>query len=334
MSLNQYLFNIKRKLLFFIEEHHPALPLIVALTYKCNMGCSYCNSKGLDKIFKEEISISNFTRLLGWMRKQGIRKIMFTGGEPTQHTSFKDILKLCKKDHLRCYMASNCCYSEDINDAIAGNIDVLFVNCSTRYALEERPEFLSRLRFLNKRNTKLVLRVNVLTAESDEIYWVKQIAKELGARIRIGIINSPAGPGNILDMEKIRSLVVFTEEFTKQCLKENIYVYLARPLPRCFFDHKKWRQLRQLVLIKSKCFVGYRGNYASRAVVNPDLSVFGCFKNLKKAESILDFPGFKKLSDFYKINPVAGTSHCILDKENNCRYLAANKCKGACFDHV
>ncbi len=334
MSLNQYLFNIKRKLLFFIEEHHPALPLIVALTYKCNMGCSYCNSKGLDKIFKEEISISNFTRLLGWMKKQRIHKIMFSGGEPTQHTRFKDILNLCKRSHLKCYMASNCYYGEDINNVIAGNIDILFVNCSTRYVLTERADFLSKLRFLNKRNTKLVLRVNVLKAGGDEFHWIKQIAKELGARIRIGIINPSAGPGNILDMEKIRSLVVFTEEFTKQCLKENIYVYLARPLPRCFFDDKKWRQLRQLVLIKSKCFVGYRGNYASRAVVNPDLSVFGCFKNLKKAESILDFPGFKKLSDFYKINPVAGTSHCILDKENNCRYLAANKCKGACFDHV
>jgi organic radical activating enzyme len=280
------------------------------------------------------MNIDNFTRLLGWMKKQGMHKIMFSGGEPTQHTRFKDILNLCKKIDLRCYMASNCRYDGDINDAIAGNIDVLFANCSTRYALDERAEFLNKLRFLNKRNTRLVLRVNVLTTDADKIYWVKQIAKELKARIRIGIINPPAAPGSLLDIEKIRLLMVFTEEFAKQCLKENIYVYLARPLPRCFFDHKKWRQLRRLILVKSKCFVGYRGNYASRAVVNPDLSVFGCFKNLKQAENILDFSDLNKLSEFYKIKPVSGTSRCFLDKGNNCAYLAANQCNGACFDHV
>jgi organic radical activating enzyme len=334
MSLNQHLFNIKRKLLFFIEEHYPALPLITALTYKCDMGCAYCNSKGLDKIFREEMNIDNFTRLLGWMKKQGMHKIMFSGGEPTQHTRFKDILNLCKKNHLRCYMASNCRYGDDINEAIAANIDVLFVNCSTGYALKERADFLNKLRFLRKHNTKLVLRVNVLTADSDEIYWVKQIAGELGARIRIGIINSPEGQAKPPDMEKIRLLIDFTEGFAKQCLEERIHVYLARPLPRCLFDHKKWRQLRQLILVKSKCFVGYRGNYASRAVVNPDLSVFGCFKNLKQAGNILDFPDLNKLSEFYKIKPVPDASRCFLDKGNNCAYLAANQCNGACFDHA
>jgi len=92
--------------------------------------------------------------------------------------------------------------------------------------------------------------------------------------------------------------------------------------------------LRRLILIKSKCFVGYRGNYASRAVVNPDLSVFGCFKNFKKTENILHFHSLNELSEFYKINPSAGARHCVLDKENNCKYLAANDCSGACFDHV
>jgi len=310
------------------------LPLIVALTYKCAMGCFYCNAQGLGGIFKEEMSIDNFIKLLGWIKKQRIHKIMFVGGEPTQHTRFADIMSLSKKANLACYMASNCAYGKNINEAVAKNIDVLFVNCSTRYSAEKRSDLLDKLRFLSQHGTKLILRVNIATTDEDTINWIRPIARELGARIRIAIINSSTGLEKPIDAEKIRSLVFFAEGFAKQCLKENIYIYLARPLPRCFFDAKKWQELRRLILVKSKCFVGYRGNYASRVVINPDLSVFGCFKNLNKAESILSFPGLIQLSGFYKVSFEEQGRQCILNTAGSCIYLAGNECNGACLDYA
>ena len=250
MSLNKYLFNLKRDLLFFVEEHYPALPLNVAITYKCAMGCFYCNTKGLDGVLKEEMSIDSFIKLLGWMKEQRVRKIMFVGGEPTQHSRFADILQLCKRAGLTCYMASNCAYGGNINEAVAENIDVLFANCSTEYAAKRRLDLLDKLRFLKKRGIKLILRLNISTADREEIDWIRVIARELDARIRIAVINSSAGLEGPIDIEKIRSLVFFAEDFAKQCLKENIYIYLARPLPRCFFDDKEWRELRRLILVK------------------------------------------------------------------------------------
>jgi organic radical activating enzyme len=334
MFLNQCLFQIKRNTLFFIEEHYPALPLNVALTYRCDMGCFYCNTRGLDGSFKGEISEDNFSKLLAWMKKQGMRKIMFVGGEPTQHTRLESILELCRKNKIDIYMASNCAYPRDINYIIAKHVKVLFVNCSTEYASTQGLDLLNKLKFLRKYGVKLILRVNMSTANKNEIGQVRGMARELKARIRVAIINSPVLTGGLLDKEKIRKLTFFTEEFARQCLKESIYIYLARPLPRCFFDDKKWQELRRLILAKSRCFVGYRGNYACRAVVNPDLSVFGCFKNLKKADNILGFSSLYQLSEFYKANTNTGAEHCALDKHNNCRYLVDRKCSGACFDYA
>ncbi|MFH1396974.1 MAG: radical SAM protein [Candidatus Omnitrophota bacterium] len=334
MFLDNYLFDIRRKSLFFIEEHYPALPLIVALTYKCDMGCFYCYAKGLDTTYKEEMYIDNFIELIKWIKKQQICKIMFVGGEPTQHSRFSEIAKLCTKNNLVCYMATNCAYSENINDVIAKNIKVLFVNCSTGYAATKKSDLLNKLRFLSRYGTKLILKVNISTANFGEIDWIRDAAKELKARIRIGIINSTVVKDGPAGIEKIRSFIFYIEGFARQCIRDKVYIYLARPLPRCFFNGDEWRRLRGSILIKSKCFIGYRGNYASRVVVNPDLSVFGCFNNLKRAESILNFSSINQLSIFYKDIFQDKIKKCFLVNSKKCNNLIKFVCSGGCFANV
>ncbi|MBU1862229.1 MAG: hypothetical protein KKH94_00990, partial [Candidatus Omnitrophica bacterium] len=134
-----------------------------------------------------------------------------------------------------------------------------------------------------------------------------------------------------IDIKRIEELLSVIEEFARKCLQEKIYLYLARPVPRCMFDDKKWQELRHLMLIKSKCLVGYRGNFASRIVVNPDLSVFGCFNNQKKADNILRFNDLEKLNEFYTNDFKKHISHCILGLAHNCKYFNRGECYGACF---
>ena len=57
-------------------------------------------------------------------------------------------------------------------------------------------------------------------------------------------------------------------------------------------------------------------------------------KNLKKAESILNFSSFDKLSEFYKINFKERRKQCVLDSAGNCKYSVANECSGTCLDYV
>jgi len=63
--------------------------LEVAITGKCNFACKYCNR------FSEELDIEAFQL---WLDRLGVLKhIQITGGEPTIHPQFRDILALCRK---------------------------------------------------------------------------------------------------------------------------------------------------------------------------------------------------------------------------------------------
>ncbi|MBU1864485.1 MAG: radical SAM protein, partial [Candidatus Omnitrophica bacterium] len=186
--IDNYIFGLKRKLLCCIEESCPALPLIVALTYGCNTVCSYCNAQGLKEKFEEEINVDDFKKVLSWMKRQRIKKIMFTGGEPTLHSRFKEIIELCREERIMCYMASHGYYAEAMNDFVGKNINVLFINCSTEYALKEKNDFTSKLCKLKEYGVKIILRINVNNS-NDDLTWYLELAKTLNARVRIGITN-------------------------------------------------------------------------------------------------------------------------------------------------
>lgn len=67
----------------------------IEITNKCSHKCSWCYG-GFDKELKEEeISIKDFKLLTKKLKEIGILQITLSGGEPTNHSKFEDILSLC-----------------------------------------------------------------------------------------------------------------------------------------------------------------------------------------------------------------------------------------------
>jgi len=279
------------------------------------------------------MSLSDFKMLLVWAKKQKIKRVLFTGGEPTGHSKFEEILEVCRKNNILCYMASNCAYPDNINNIIAVNIKVIFVNCSTEYASGHMQELINKLDILRKNKVKLVLRVNVVGAE-DNLEGVLSLAKKVKARIRIGITNPAIYSEGYLSVDRVKELVNKIDKLAGKCLKNNIYIYLAKPVPRCAFSDKDWGALRKSILIKSKCFVGYRGNFSSRIVVNPDLSVFGCFNNANKLNNILQMKDLREINRFYGDIFAKAAKKCLLNLSDDCKYSNNKECYGVCFSYV
>ena len=329
MYTRSILFYVKRCALSFGERYLPAFPLIVALTYRCNLSCPYCNTKLMPERFPDEMGFSQFSSLVSWMRKSRIRKIMYTGGEPTRHTRFGEILGYASKNGFKQYLVSNASYPDSVHEYIAKYIKVLFVNCSTEYVRRERNLAVKRLNDLRKRGVLLVLRVNIAEGISDEEDLI-DVAAQLNARIRVGIVNPSFGIPQPLQIDRERALVLRLRDFGRKCLSRKVYAYLAKPIPRCVVDEVQWRELRRLLLVKSRCFVGYRGNYVTRMVVNPDLSSFGCFNNAKTVPNVtlFDMRTLNKCHEEYYRQ--AGRS-CLLDKENNCSFFRRGVCMGGCI---
>lgn len=78
-------------------EHPQILHMLVMITNKCNMGCKYCYTEANNHLKKErELTGEEWIRLFETVKipsKYRTQNISFTGGEPTIHPNFVDILK-------------------------------------------------------------------------------------------------------------------------------------------------------------------------------------------------------------------------------------------------
>ncbi|MFC1674569.1 radical SAM protein [Candidatus Omnitrophota bacterium] len=77
------------------RESHPFSGHI-ELTYRCNLNCIHCYSKGLEEKEKE-LSTSEWKRILDLLQKQGCFSLCFTGGEPLVRDDFLEIYAYAKK---------------------------------------------------------------------------------------------------------------------------------------------------------------------------------------------------------------------------------------------
>ncbi len=73
-------------------EHSKTSRIVIELTNRCNLNCNHCfdgrhGGKG-------EINIETVAKVLNSARLHGINYLSFTGGEPTLHNRFMDILRI------------------------------------------------------------------------------------------------------------------------------------------------------------------------------------------------------------------------------------------------
>ena len=89
--------------------------LKVHLTDECNLNCIYCY---LDKENKRnDLSLNQYKVIIKYMAEVGIKKIKFTGGEPTLYPYLNELIYFCKND----------CGINDIS-----NIQLMCRNCNLR----------------------------------------------------------------------------------------------------------------------------------------------------------------------------------------------------------
>ncbi len=84
--------------------------LTVELTNVCNLHCSYClrDDDALHHQSAHFLSVELFTRIVREARAaMGIEQVTFTGGEPTLHRQFGDILAVVADESLTCSLVTN-----------------------------------------------------------------------------------------------------------------------------------------------------------------------------------------------------------------------------------
>lgn len=87
--------------------HLDTPPLVwLELTRACNLNCPHCYING-GKARENEMSSSQFHRLLDEMADMGVWAVAFTGGEPTLHPEFVDLVLHARRRNLLVGIATN-----------------------------------------------------------------------------------------------------------------------------------------------------------------------------------------------------------------------------------
>jgi organic radical activating enzyme len=84
----------------------------IILTRRCGKNCSFCFAKTESK---EEMSVENFTKIIDSFPDNYV-KLM--GGEPTEHSEFAKILKICMQRNSNIIVLSNFLFSDSVRNSI------------------------------------------------------------------------------------------------------------------------------------------------------------------------------------------------------------------------
>lgn len=81
--------------------------VVIEITQKCNLGCLHCGSACGYRAAGDELSIEEWKDVLKQLAEMEVKKIVFSGGEPTLKKGFEELLSCAKRFGIKVGFISN-----------------------------------------------------------------------------------------------------------------------------------------------------------------------------------------------------------------------------------
>lgn len=332
-------------------ETHTRFPrrIYFQITRYCNLECPTCFIKaGKDGAHIPTDAVMDVAEFMG---QNGLIEARLTGGEPTLHPDFFDILHKFQERGVYVSVATNGVMSQRTLDALCEESN-LWVICSidgnkethNRYRPDTFDRIVSNLRYLKSRNPATRLRLTtVLTRENKgQMYELGELTKSLGAE---SITVIPLRP-QVRD-PKIKYDMVTAEEFREVIedlvkAKEALGIRVTTTIET---DYKKQIYADPVFRKRSSCAAGREGTNLDYDAEKKEFVVYGC--SYSPAVDLRADPRIRKpflagtfpihdVSRFLDIwrddsawtifrDPSLKSDDCM-----GCEYLARHQCVGSC----
>lgn len=320
-TLRRHYFNLFKNNI----DIYPALR--IAVTYRCDNGCSYCFLKNLDNDLVKDMELSNFSLIINWLKEQQLNRILITGGEPFMHENIVKILNICRKNNMVAGILTNGLLIDKEMNKLIKNMNIFLIiniNLNDSY-------YRVRQNIAGIEDKLFMLRYNINKNDLDyELLF--DMAKNYSLPVRFGFsVPSVFGGNDCFSREDLFVYKYKILDFIDKAVTKRVKVHFARPLPKCMFTKDEWRLLKRKFGAKGRCLVGQKNNYASRAVVNPDMSIYVCYGSFLKAPSFMDFKNIDKLSGYFKDGFESVRRKPLMDECISCDYFKDFSCQGGCL---
>lgn len=150
---------------------------LVSLSERCNFGCRFCYRADVGR---SDITLDVFSRTMSVLRQLGVRSVCLTGGEPTAHTLFGQMVRISRQFGLRCSVVTAAREEGELArlEECSQLIDVLNFSSDTTYlnkwTVRSRPiQDYSRIAAF--RQTRTVLNVTFFRVSDEDLYALDRV---------------------------------------------------------------------------------------------------------------------------------------------------------------
>lgn len=254
-----------------------------------------------------------------------MERYQVSGGEPTIHPEFIQMLDICYQHQMNVTMSSNNLFSHEIVSKFEKPwISYVSLNYSPD-VLNDKQKSLFKENLKRLKEKKIPFELSCVLGYRNE--GISEILEDARVFRPICIRASIAIPG----LAKQISVEDLTADFKTisaklfrlqdNCIKSNLPFYIYRPIMPCLFSREEWKKLKGIFRFTcfTRCPLGIMGDYSATVVVNPDLSTFPCAVTFVKGPSILTFKNKKEISDFYQREIKNRLSDPLMEACNNCQ---------------
>jgi len=308
-------------------------PPIIILSYDCNRDCFYCSAKGLKELRSGKIKTVEFGALLDWLARQGIHMAGLSGGEPTLHPKFNELINLASEKGFSLEIATNNLFGENKRKAFeCGPIKSIAVHFDEPgfYSPKELDLFHQNLDFLSGLPASLGLAHNIFSKKTSHDHIFEACQKYGIKKVSMSIVTPGVLKQNyFVKIREIDGLFQKIVSFAEQAESMGIEFELNNVLPRCAFSEEHSEFLEEKGLLKSKCLV-HSEKFNPIVTIQPDLSVNACSRTSINRKNVLEFKSLRELKESMEREFEELRAEPLIEKCLECKYWI-KKCQGGCL---
>lgn len=315
----------------------------IFLTKKCNLKCPYCFASEFVNKENEEITISNFNKVLDFIKRDGTNTVGLLGGEPTIYSGFEEVLNILIADKK---IENVVIFTNGLElhkyEKYWGNKKFRFlVNCNSPYDISHKQyeNLKQNIKMLDKiAKHRFLLGINLYEMEMDYSFIFELLNSVNIHSLRFSISLPNDDKELTVDiLEKVSRWKPLLIRFFTDCIKNEISpIYDCNSFPDCLFTVDDKRLLLKLAEIAKKFNIGSPLTSSRTCVpvvdILPDLTAIRCLGLSKQTRiNLEDFKNITNIKKYYlnNIDLFARVSYCKQECDD-CKIRLLEKC-GVCF---
>lgn len=315
--------------------------MTLSLTLRCQLACPFCVSADLDQVVEcQDMDVDNVERILDWGASAGVTRIGFSGGEPTLHPRFGEILDQVRQRDMELFLASNGLVSQECLRLLqsAAPLAVTFhltdVVWRDSNAFDDWRKSVARLQ---SESTRVSLRYNLSSCDQREVLN-ELVAVAVDNRmhsLQVAVVLPNAARTNQhVATESLRDYAPLLNELARRCAERNVSVVLAKPFPLCLLDRDSAIHYMKSGSMNANCSV-HQQHFSFNMVIYTDAHFSACLGlGRRSSKPIFDYGSLEEAAEKeYRGEVMHAIKQPFIDACRCCPLHESLSCIGGCLSY-